>query len=52
MMMRVRVAGAALFDLYMYLLNLAPAFFGEETPQERLVLTSFKEYLKYFGVRV
>ena len=27
-------------------------FFGEETPQKRLDLTSFKEYLKYFGVRV
>ena len=26
--------------------------FGEETPQERLDLTSVKEYLKYFGVRV
>jgi hypothetical protein len=33
-------------------LNLAPAFFGEGTPQKRLDLTSFKEYLKYFGVRV
>ena len=26
--------------------------FGEETPQKRLDLTSVKEYLKYFGVRV
>jgi hypothetical protein len=48
MMMCVRVAGSS----QLYLLNLAPVFFGEETPQERLDLTSFKEYLKYFGVSV
>jgi hypothetical protein len=30
----------------------SPGVFGEETPQKQLDLTSFKEYLKYFGVRV